>query len=75
MSKPASKRSAAICWRRRDDRLGVALAHALDDEPEQIPHVATALLRAGCLVVRLMASLERGNRFVDYPILGAGEDR
>lgn len=59
---------------RRDDGLGVALVRALDDEPEQMPHVAAALLRAGCLVVRLIASLERGSRFVDYPVLGAGKD-
>ena len=57
-----------------DDRPGVTFTHALDDELEQIPHVATALLRAGYLVVRLMASLERGNRFADDPIPGAGED-
>ncbi len=45
----------------RDDRLGAVLVHALDDQLEQIPHVATALLWADCVVVRLMASLERGS--------------
>jgi hypothetical protein len=58
---------------RRDDRLGTALVHALDDQLEQIPHVATALLRADCVVVRLMASLERGSSFLDYSILGGGQ--
>ncbi len=61
--------------RRRHHRLGAALAHTLDDEPEQIPDVTTALPRAGCPVVCLIVSLERGDRFVDYPLLGAGEDR
>jgi len=61
--------------RRRHHRLGAALAHTLDDEPEQIPDVTTALPRAGCPVVCLIVSLERGDRFVDCPVLGAGEDR
>jgi hypothetical protein len=48
--------------------------HALDDQLEKIPHVAAALLRADCVVVRLMASLERGGSFLDYSILGGGQD-
>jgi hypothetical protein len=47
---------------------------ALDDQPEQIPHVATALLQADCVVVRLMAPLERGSSFLDYSVLGGGQD-
>lgn len=61
--------------RRRHHRLGAALAHTLDDEPEQIPDVTTALPGAGCPVVCLIVSLERGDRFVDCPVPGAGEDR
>ena len=60
--------------RRRDDRLDVALMHAPDDELEQIPHVPTALLLAGCHIARVTASPERGNHFVDESILGAGKD-
>jgi hypothetical protein len=48
--------------------------HALNDQLEQIAHVATALLRADCMVVRLMASLERGSSFLDYSILSGGQD-
>jgi hypothetical protein len=59
--------------RRRDDRLDIAAANALDDELEQIPQVPTTHLRAGGLVAR-MASIELGNGFVDDSILGAGED-
>ena len=59
---------------RRDDRLGTALVHAMDDQLEQIPHVATVLLRADCVVVCLMASLERGSSFLDYSILGIGQN-
>ena len=59
---------------RRDDRLGMALAHAPDDETEQLPHVTTALLRAGCLLIPGLARFERGNRLVDHPVLGAGQD-
>ena len=57
---------------RRDDRLGAALAHAPDDQLEQIPHVATVLLRADSMVVCLMASLERGSSFLDHSLLGIG---
>jgi hypothetical protein len=59
---------------RRDDRLRLALVHALDDEPEQMPYVTTALGRAGCLVVPVLARFEHGNHLVDHPILGAGQD-
>ena len=59
---------------RRDDRLRLALVHTLDDEPEQMPHVTTALGRAGCLVVPVLARFEHGNHLVDHPILGAGQD-
>ena len=59
---------------RRDDRLCLALVHALDDEPEQMPYVTTALGRAGCLVVPVLARFEHGNHLVDHPILGAGQD-
>ncbi len=59
--------------RRRQQRLGAVHAHALDDEPEQIPDITTALLRAGP-VVCLIVSVERGDPFVDCPVLGAGED-
>jgi len=31
----------------RDDRLGAILAHAAQDEIEQLPHVTAALLRGG----------------------------
>ena len=57
-----------------DDRPCIALAHALDDESEQMPHVTTALCGIGCLVIPVLARLEHGNRFVDHPILGAGQD-
>jgi hypothetical protein len=49
--------------------------HTLDDEPEQIPDVTTALPSAGYPVVCLIVSLEPGDRFVDCPVPGAGEDR
>ncbi len=58
-----------------DDRPRIALVHALDDESEQMPHVTTALCRIGCLVIPVLARFEHGNRFVDHPILGAGQDR
>ena len=60
---------------RRDDRLRTALAHALDDKPEQLPHVTTALRRPGRLVIPRLARLEHGNRLVHHPIPGAGQDR
>src|SRR5208283_3837382 len=43
--------------RRRDDRLDIAIVHALDDELEQIPQVPATHLRAGGLVART-ASIE-----------------
>jgi hypothetical protein len=57
----------------RDDRLGAALVHAPQDEPEQLPQVATALLRAGCIGQRSIASVKRGKRLVDHPVLRAGQ--
>ncbi len=59
---------------RRDDRLGPAFVHALDDQLEQTPHIATVLLRADCVVVCPMASLERGSSFLDYSILVTGQN-
>ena len=59
---------------RRDDRLRMAIVHALDHEPEQMPHVTTTLGRAGCLVVPQLARFEHGYRLVDHPILGAGQE-
>ena len=52
----------------------MALLHALDDEPEQMPHVTTAFRRARCLVVPVLARFERGHGLIDHPILGAGQD-
>ena len=51
--------------RRRDDRLGAALVHAPQDDLEQMPRTTTALLRAGCIMVCLIAPLERGNHLAD----------
>jgi hypothetical protein len=48
--------------------------HAPEDQLEQIAYVAAALLRADCMVVRLMAPLERDSSFLDYSILGGGQD-
>ena len=59
---------------RRDDRLRMAIVHALDDEPEQMPHVTATLCRAGCLFVPRPARFEHGYRLVDHPILGAGQE-
>ena len=59
---------------RRDDRLRMAIVYALDDEPEQMPHVTTTLCRAGCLVVPRPARFEHGYRLVDHSILGAGQE-
>ncbi len=39
-----------------------------------MPHVTTALCGVGCLLIPVLARLEHGNRFVDHPILGAGQD-
>ena len=59
---------------RRDDRLRMAIVHALDDEPEQMPHVTATLCRAGCLFVPRPARFEDGYRLGDHPILGAGQE-
>ena len=59
--------------RRPDDRLGAACAHAAQDEAEQLPHVAAALVRAVRLAC-LAALREGGDRFVDHPVLRAGEN-
>jgi len=58
--------------RRPDDRLGPARVHAPQDEAEQLPHVAAALVRAGwgCLI----AWPEGGNRLVDHAVLSAGKN-
>ena len=57
-----------------DDRLGSACAHATQDEPEQLPHVVAMLLRAGWVVLCLIALRQRGNRFLDHTVLRAGDD-
>jgi hypothetical protein len=56
---------------RRDDRLDSSVVDAPDDDPEQVPQVPAAHLRAGGLVAR-MASLELRDGFVDNSFLGAG---
>jgi hypothetical protein len=58
----------------RDDRLGSAFTHATQNEPEQLPHIVAALLRAGWVVLCLIALHQRGNRFPDHTVLRAGED-
>ena len=52
---------------------GAALAHAAQDEAEQLPHVAAAIVRVVGLAC-LIALRERGHRFVDHPVLRAGEN-
>jgi hypothetical protein len=59
----------------RDDRLSSAFAHATQNEPEQLPHLVAALLRAGWVVLCLIALHQRGNRFLDHTVLRAGDDR
>jgi len=38
-----------------------------------MPDIAAALLRAGLITGGLIASLKRGNCFVDHPLRGTGE--
>jgi hypothetical protein len=59
--------------RRGDDRLGVAIAHALDHELKQVLQVTAARLRA-CRLIARVALLELGNRLVDNPVPRFGKD-